>query len=228
MTHRTDVELIWIEDDKDAILDLIRRTGLSRFPVCEKDIDDVVGILNTRDYLMELQHEHPRPLRALLREPYFVPGTVQADALFRTMQRRKQHMAIVTDEYGGVSGLITMEDLLEEIVGNIYDEFDLQDETSFQMLEDGSWRISGSATLDEVEEHLQLSLPEDESYDTLGGLIFSRLSMIPQDGETPDMDVCGLHIHVERIAEHRVETAIVSLLPPDEHQQDAEKRNDHE
>lgn len=112
MTHRMDVSVIWMEDDRKAILDTISSTGLSRFPVCDKTIDDVVGILNTRDYLMELQQPSPRPLRALLREAYFVPGTVQADDLFRSMQRRKQHMAIVTDEYGGMSGIVTMEDLL--------------------------------------------------------------------------------------------------------------------
>ena len=228
MTHRTDVELLWIDDDRDAILEAIRRTGLSRFPVCEKDIDDVVGILSTRDYLMELQQPEPRPLRALLREPYFVPGTLQADELFRTMQRRKQHMAVVTDEYGGVSGIITMEDLLEEIVGNIYDEFDPLDETGIQKLQDGVWRISGTVPLEEVSEALQVPLPLDEDYDTLGGLIFSRLTMIPGDGETPEVDAFGLHIRVERIHEHRVENAVVTLLPPQTELTNEEKRNDHE
>ena len=147
MTHRMDVTVLWTEDDRESILDTISSTGLSRFPVCDKDIDDVVGVLNTRDYLMELQQPQPRPLRALLREAWFVPGTVQADTLFRTMQRRKQHMAIVTDEYGGMSGVVTMEDLLEEIVGNIYDEFDPQDESEIVPLGGGLWRISGSAPL---------------------------------------------------------------------------------
>ena len=216
MTHRTDVEAIWIGDDHDAVVQRILETGLSRFPVYDRDMDDIIGILNIRDFLLNSHTEHPKPMRALLREPYFVPETVQAGVLFRDMQKRKVHMAIVVDEYGGVSGIATMEDLLEEIVGNIYDEYDPQTEAEITRLEDNLWRISGTASLESVMEALDVRLSTEEDYDTLGGLVFNQLTTIPEDGSHPEVDVEGLHIRVERMEGHRVETALVSLLNPPE------------
>ena len=216
MTHRTDVTSIWVDDTQDEILRIIRDSGLSRFPVYNENMDDIIGVLNTRDFLLNAQSEKPKSLRALLREAYFVPETVQADQLFRNMQTRKIHMAIVVDEYGGMSGIVTMEDLLEEIVGNIYDEFDKQTEAEIVRAGENTWRISGSAPLKDVNDALELSLPEDEDYDTLGGLIFSQFTTIPQDGSTPELDCFGLHIRVEKLEDHRVETALVTKLPPEE------------
>ena len=134
MTHRTDVTSLSIHDTKDEIIATILDTGLSRFPVYDKDMDDIIGILNTRDFLLNNHAEHPKTVKELLREAYFVPETVQADVLFRDMQQKKMHMAIVVDEYGGMSGIVTMEDLLEEIVGNIYDETDPQDDADIVKL----------------------------------------------------------------------------------------------
>ena len=221
MTHRTDVTSIWVYDTEDEILRTICDSGLSRFPVYNENMDDIIGILNTRDFLLNAQSDNPKSLRALLREAYFVPETVQADQLFRNMQVKKIHMAIVVDEYGGMSGIVTMEDLLEEIVGNIYDEFDKQTEAEIVRAGDNTWRISGSTPLKDVNDALDLSLPEDEDYDTLGGLIFSQFTTIPQDGSTPDLDCFGLHIHVEKLEDHRVETALVTkLATEDDHGDD--------
>lgn len=221
MTHRTDVTSIWVDDTEDEILRTICDSGLSRFPVYNENMDDIIGILNTRDFLLNAQSDNPKSLRALLREAYFVPETVQADQLFRNMQVKKIHMAIVVDEYGGMSGIVTMEDLLEEIVGNIYDEFDKQTEAEIVRAGDNTWRISGSTPLKDVNDALNLSLPEDEDYDTLGGLIFSQFTTIPQDGSTPDLDCFGLHIHVEKLEDHRVETALVTkLATEDDHADD--------
>ena len=221
MTHRTDVTSIWVDDTEDEILRTICDSGLSRFPVYNENMDDIIGILNTRDFLLNAQSGNPKSLRALLREAYFVPETVQADQLFRNMQVKKIHMAIVVDEYGGMSGIVTMEDLLEEIVGNIYDEFDKQTEAEIVRAGDNTWRISGSTPLKDVNDALDLSLPEDEDYDTLGGLIFSQFTTIPQDGSTPDLDCFGLHIHVEKLEDHRVETALVTkLATADDHADD--------
>ena len=222
MTHRTDVTLIALDDSPETILQTIRESGLSRFPVYGEDMDDIVGILNTRDYLMNICGEHPQPLRAILRQPYFVPEHVQADVLFRNMQRSKVHMSVVIDEYGGMSGIVTMEDLLEQIVGNIYDEFDPQAETEIVRLEDNLWRISGWTQLSAISESLGVSLPESDDFDTLGGLIFSQLTTIPGDGTHPEVDVYGLHIRVEELREHRVEHALVSRLTSEE-----EKEADH-
>lgn len=216
MTHRTDVVALWIGDDRDTVVKTILETGYSRFPVYDRDMDDIIGILNIRDFLLNSHAERPLPMRALLREPFFVPGTVQADALFRDMQKRKVHMAVVVDEYGGVSGVVTMEDLLEEIVGNIYDEFDRHAEAQIVQLDENLWRIPGAAPLEEVMEALGVRLDTEEDYDTLGGLVFDQLTTIPEDGSHPEVDVEGLHIRVERMAEHRVESALVSLIPPED------------
>ena len=216
MTHRTDVTSIWVDDDADTVVKTIMETGLSRFPVYDEDMDDIIGVLSTRNYLLEQRKPSPRPLREIIRPAYFVPETVQADVLFRDMQKKKVHMAIVVDEYGGMSGLVTMEDLLEEIVGNIYDEFDPQAEAEITKLGDNLWRITGTTSLEDVAEALDVELPLEEDYDTLGGLIFDQFTTIPLDGSRPEVDAYGLHIKVEKLEEHRVESALVSKLNPTE------------
>jgi CBS domain containing-hemolysin-like protein len=214
MVHRTDMVAIALDEDEETILDTIRQSGLSRFPVYQDDLDDVVGILSTREYLLNFRLSEPRPLKDLLRPAYFIPETVPADVLFRDMQGKKTHMALVVDEYGGTSGLVTLEDLLEELVGNIYDEFDPQEEQDIIRLEDNMWRVSGSADLEELAKALEIQLPEEEDldYDTLGGLVFSQLPVIPEDGSRPIVEVLGLRIRVEELCDRRVEWALVEKL----------------
>ena len=216
MVHRTDMVTLSLDDDPDTILDTIRQSGLSRFPVWGDDVDDILGILSTREYLLNFHLSDPKPLKDLLRPAYFVPETVQADVLFRDMQGKKTHMALVVDEYGGTSGLVTLEDLLEELVGNIYDEFDPQEEQEIIQLDENRWRVSGSADLEELAETIGLDLPEEEDrdYDTLGGLVFAQLPVIPEDGSRPAVDALGLHIQVEELCERRVEWALVEKLVP--------------
>ena len=213
MVHRTDMVMIWVDDSPEEIVRTIRESGMSRFPVYEEDADDIVGILNTRDYLLNAQLPKPKPLRELLRSAYFVPESVRTDVLFRDMQSKKVHLAIVVDEYGGTSGLVTMEDLLEEIVGNIYDEFDPQEEKDIEQVDTNLWRVSGSCELDQVAEALDMEFPEDVESDTLGGLVFAQLSAIPQDGSQIEVDTCGLHIKVLELTDRRVEWALVSRNP---------------
>ena len=224
MIHRTNMEVVWQEDTHEEILNTIRESGLSRFPVCGEDIDDIVGILSTREYLLNAQAAQPKSLDELLRKAYFVPESVRADLLFREMQTEKVHMAIVVDEYGGTSGLLTMEDLLEQLVGDIYDEFDEVEEQEIIQLSENTWRISGSAALETVFETLDLPFDEEEQdCDTLGGLVFSELSVIPQDGSQPEVEVPGMRIQVEEIIDHRVEWAQVTRLElPQEEDEDEE------
>ncbi len=215
MVHRKDVTAIDVEDDPAAILQTIQDSGLSRFPVYEEDVDNILGILTSRDYLLNDCFGRGKTLRELIRPAYFVPESLRADLLFSEMQKRKQHMAIVVDEYGGTSGIVTLEDLLEEIVGNIYDEFDPQADEDIIPLSDTRLRVSGSARLDALGEKLGMDLGEDEDCDTLGGLVFSQLSEIPSDGERPVVTCRGLRIAVEQLTDRRVEWAIVEKLPPE-------------
>lgn len=214
MVHRTDMVMIWADDSAEEIEQAIESSGLSRFPVYEEDADDIIGILSTREWLLNARKEHPKPLRELLRPAYFVPDSVRTDVLFRDMQSRKVHLSIVVDEYGGTAGLVTMEDLLEEIVGNIYDEFDPQEDQEIIPLGGGRWRIAGSAELEEIGAALGVEFPEDEETETLGGLVFAQLSVIPEDGSHPEVDAYGLHIRVEELSERRVEWACVTRTAP--------------
>ena len=214
MVHRTDMVMVWVEDTHEDVLDTILASGRSRFPVCREDADHIVGILNTRDFLLNAQEAEPRPLTELLRPAYFVPESVRTDVLFRDMQSKKVHMAIVVDEYGGTSGLVTMEDLLEEIVGNIYDEFDPLEEKDIEQVEPGVWTVSGSCELERIAEALEVEFPEEEESDTLGGLVFAQLSVIPEDGSQLEVDACGLHIKVLNFTDRRVDQALISRLEP--------------
>ena len=224
MIHRTDMEVIWLDDDPENILQHIISSGLSRFPVCEEDIDDVVGILATRDYLLNANSEEPKPLKDLLREPYFVPESIKTDILFRQMQEKKTHMAIVIDEYGGTSGLVTMEDLLECIVGNIYDEFDPVEELEISKVDENLWKVSGTAPLSELSEALDIEIPVSEEFDTLSGLIMDHLNAVPEDGSQFELDILRMHIKVDEINDRRIERTYISLLPePSDEEPDTEE-----
>lgn len=211
MVHRTDMVAFSVDDTHKEILQTIEESGLSRFPVYEEDVDNIIGVLRARDYFVSRLGNSPKPLRELLLPPFFVPETVRTDMLLRGMQKRNAHMAIVLDEYGGTSGLVTMEDLLEELVGNIYDESDEQD-PSMEEVEPGVWRMPGFTEIDDLEDIFDMTFDE-EDVDTLGGLVFKALDEIPEDGTTPQVNIHGLNIQVELIEDRRVEWALVRRCP---------------
>ena len=213
MIHASEVTAFPVDASDEEIEQVIRETGLSRYPVYEEDLQDILGTVNAREFLLDRMNDHPRPLRELLRPAYFVPDTLKASALMQDMQTKKIHIAIVIDEYGDTAGLVTMEDLLEEIVGNIYDEFDPSEPAEIVELEPGVWRVSGSADVQEVAETVGVELPEDLDFDTLGGLVFSQLHTIPKDGTVLDVEAYGMRIHVEHIAERRIVAATVCKSP---------------
>lgn len=208
MTHRVDVESIDVEDSREKITELIRSTGYSRFPVYEEDQDNIIGILYVKDFFLNQE----KSLRELLKEPLFVPDSMICDDLFRKMQQEHTHFAIVTDEYGSFLGVITMEDLLEEIVGNIYDEYDEKEDYIIPN-PDGSWTISGRAELKDVEKALDIELPEREEFNTLSGLILNETEEIPKEGDQFEVLVDGLRIQVLKVVDRRIEETRVSLLP---------------
>ncbi len=227
MVHRRDITAIDADATADEVLSTIAESGLSRFPVYEGNIDNILGVLTSRDFLLSRCRGDDRPVRALVRPPYLVPESVRTDVLFREMQTQKQHMAIVIDEYGGTSGLITLEDLLEEIVGNIYDEFDPNEDEDIMPLGEKCWRMAGSTDLESLAKATGAPLDLDEEYDTLGGLVFSQLTEIPADGARPVVECFGLRIQVTEIVDRRVEWALVERLPdpvPDNPSDDEERR----
>ncbi len=222
MTHRTSVIALDIEMTYDEILSVINENEYSRYPVYKEDIDSIVGILNAKKFYADYITNSRQGIDKLLYKPYLVPETIHADSLLEEMQKRKNHMAVVVDEYGGTCGIVTMEDLLERIVGNIYDETD--DPASEQEiidLGDGRWRIAGSADLHSLEDVLNVTVDTDD-FDTLGGLVFSCLTVIPTDGTLPVVDAFGLHIEVESIKERAVEWAVVSIVSEETDEDDQE------
>lgn len=205
MTHRTNAEILWI-DEKDTWEKTVSASNHTIYPVCRDNIDNIIGILNSRDYYKTLLTG--KDPEKILREPYFVPETIKADDLFRQMQKTKTHFAVVLDEYGGLGGIITMSDLLEEIVGTLSNEFDDTKEDDIVQLDQTTWKISGSCDIDLVCDTLGIELPVEE-YNTFAGLILAELGEIPVDGSTPELEAYGLNIKVTQIRDHRIEYARV-------------------
>ena len=221
MTHAADVESISVDATREEVLDTIRSTGLSRFPVYGEDESDILGVLNTRDFLVDWVSDGTKSVRDLMRPAYLVPESLSADDLLRDMQIKKIHLAVVLDEYGELAGVITVEDLLEEIVGNIYDEFDPAEPQELEQLGENLWRVSGSLSVDGLAEELDRELPEDEDYDTVGGMLLSCLRTIPEDGSRPLVQVHGLELQAEKVEDHRIRSVLVRKLPDDTEEQES-------
>lgn len=213
MTHRTDLTVLWLEDPPDKWEEAICSSNYSRYPVCDESMDDIVGILHVRDYFCNKRNCNPAEIKDILKPAFFVPETVNADALFHEMKQRKTHIAVVVDEYGGTSGVITLEDLLEQIVGQIEDEHD-NDEPEIISIDPEQWRVKGTIDIQTLSDELCVTFPEGD-YETLGGLIFAQMNSIPKDGTHPEVDIAGLHIRVEEIKDHRIEWVLVSVEKKD-------------
>lgn len=198
MTHRKNIAALDVTMTLDeAVTFILTKAKNSRFPVYEKDIDDIVGILHMRDALNWAEKEENRALPlgelpGLLREAHFIPETRHIDTLFKEMQSQKIHMEIVVDEYGQTAGIVTMEDILEEIVGNILDEYD-EEEELISLRDDGSVLFDGLTHLEDVAEALHIEFDEEEceNYDTLNGFLISKLDRIPMEGEQPEVEYKG-------------------------------------
>jgi CBS domain containing-hemolysin-like protein len=195
----------------DEAVDRIIEEGHSRLPVYDTSVDEVVGILYAKDLLPFLKSsadERPN-MRTMLRTPVFVPESMTIDDLLHEFQRRKVHIAIVLDEYGGTAGLVTIEDLLEEIVGEIQDEYDVE-EPLVEMLDDNSARVDGRASVDDLLDlwDIKLQLEDEDEYDTVGGLVYHRIGGIPQPGD--EIHVDGLRLTVETTDGRRVGKVRVS------------------
>jgi len=190
MVPRIDIAALAADAPLDELVDTIVREGHSRIPVYEETIDNVIGILYAKDLLPYLKGvDHPPPTRTLLRTPLFVPESMTIDDLLHSLQRRKVHIAIVLDEYGGTAGLVTIEDLIEEIVGEIQDEYDVE-EPMIEPLGDDQARIDGRASVDDLMEHFDVTFngSDHEEYDTVGGLVYHHIGGVPKVGDTVDVN----------------------------------------
>lgn len=212
MTHESEIIAISADATDEEITQLITESGTSRYPVYQNDLHDIIGVLNARTFLLSRANGEKTNIRKLLRPAYFIPETVHASTLFRDMQKQKLHIAIVVDEYGDTSGIVTLEDLVEEIFGNIYDEFDENEPAEIEQLKENLWRVTGTADVDDIAKELDIDLPESSDYTTLGGMVFSNLKTIPKDGTTVDLDVGDIHIHVDAISRRRIQSALVSKV----------------
>ena len=181
MVPRTDTVFISADDSKDELLKKITESEHSRFPVYKDTVDNVIGILHVKDILIALVNEKPIEINAFVRKPFFIPVSKHIDDLLRELRRKKVHIAVVVDEYGGVSGIVSMEDIIEEIIGDIQDEFDHETEDVVNLSE-GMWLCGARVNLKLLAEETELELPVDD-FDTLGGFVFDLFGKIPVKNE---------------------------------------------
>ncbi len=214
MTHRTDVEFLWKEESIEVWEETINNTNHSIYPVCGENVDDIIGYIKTTDFYKMLRNSQDNKecdVSSIIRSPYLVPESIKADDLFRQMQKCKTHFAIVVDEYGGLGGIITMSDLLEEIVGDLDNDTEANEEEEIIQIDSNTWKILGSTDIDTVSEVLEIDLPIEE-YNTFAGMILGELGSVPDDGSTAEVEAYGLQIKVTKISEHRIDEAIVCKI----------------
>jgi len=211
-THRTEVAILWVEDSLEQWEETIHNNPFTVYPVCEDSADNVLGIVNIKDYFRHKNLTKEEAMQNVVQPAYFVPGSVRADNLFRNMKANRARLAVVLDEYGGMSGIITMNDLIEQLVGDLDDDDDVIGENKLMVeVEEGLWSVQGQIDLHEVAERLATWLPTDE-YDTFGGMVFGVLGSIPDDGVQFELDAYGLRIKVVEIEDHRIEKALVRII----------------
>lgn len=207
-TRRKDLSILWTEESMEQWDEMIHDSRHTRYPVCGESVDDVIGILNVKDYFRLREKTRENVMKEAVQAPFFVPEGIRADVLFRQMKESRNHFAVVLDEYGGTEGIVTINDLLEQLVGDLEDE-DCADEKQegIEQIDDTTWKIYGNLPLDEVAEALQVPLPVEE-YDTFSGFVFATYGSVPVDGSRIEVKTDKLQILVTKICEHQVEEAI--------------------
>ena len=214
-THRTEIAFLRKGDCMEKWENIIHTTRHSRYPICDDSLDHVIGILNVKDYFALQEKNYENVMAHAVHTPFYVPESVRADVLFRQMKQSHRHFAVVLDEYGGTAGVVTINDLLEQLVGELDDDpASVEDDHPIiEQVDANTWKIDGSADLSDVEQALNLTLPCDD-YDTFGGLVFAQYGFIPEDGSTFSLDFERLHIEVLQIADHRLKSALVTVSEP--------------
>ena len=229
MTHRTDIFAIEINDNIYELLDEIDDYKYSRIPVYEETIDDIKGILFLKDILKALSNGKKIKIKDIMREAYYVPETKPIDEVFKELQKNKMQMAIVVDEYGGTSGLLTMEDILEELVGNIFDEYD-DVEVEYNKIDENTYMVEGSIPLYELKKIIGIEIPEGD-YDTLSGYLIEKLGRIPEDDEKPVIEDEKLTYKVEELEDKRIKWVKICKnqeVPVNEEDENNEQKQNNE
>lgn len=231
MTHKSEVVGIYENYSLTDIEEKIHETGYSRYPVYGENDNDIKGILYAKDFFAEVYscfakeneesdnlvnkdvvvNKNEVNIMDNLRKPYFIPDSMSSFLLFKNMQKNNTHIAVVINEYGENIGLITMEDLLEEIVGNIYDEYDECYDEDVKISEK-TWKIKGSTSLDDLSDKFDIDFPNDLDYDTISGLILEKIQRIPNDGEKFEIEAFGMKIKVEKVESRKIEEVIITII----------------
>lgn len=227
MTHRTEIVGIDANSSFDDLMEVVDKERFTRYPVYEEKIDNIIGIIHLRDILryMKFNDHQEFDIKKLLRDPYFVPDSKQTDELFRELQNNKTHLAVVIDEYGGTAGIVTMEDLIEEIMGNILDEYDTEEEV-LDLIEvhDGEYLVEGSMDIEDLEMVLNIGLPVDD-FDTVSGFMISELGRIPTE-EDVVLEQSDVHLGGYRFVILEIDEKVISrirILKEDENDQELDQ-----
>lgn len=213
-THRTDVSMLWMEDDMEVWAETIHNSLHTFYPVCDGSPDNVIGVLNAKDYFRIDDKSRNKVMNQAVYPAYFVLETTKADVLFRNMKANKSAIAIIIDEHGGMTGIVTMNDLVEELVGDLND--DTEDEKSrepyVEKVEEHTWMVHGNPELEVIEDALGMEIAS-EGFDTLSGLVFQKLGVIPEDGtQNIELEIQGMQIHITCIREHQIEETVIKML----------------
>lgn len=213
-THRTDVVMLWTEDDMEVWAETIHNSRHTFYPVCDGSPDNVIGVLNAKDYFRIDDKSRNKVMEQAVYPAYFVLETTKADVLFRNMKANKSAIAIIIDEHGGMTGIVTMNDLVEELVGDLND--DTEDAKSRELyvekVEEHTWLVHGNPELEVIEDALGIEIAS-EGFDTLSGLVFQKLGVIPEDGtQNIELEIQGMQIHITCIREHQIEETVIKTL----------------
>ena len=205
LTHRTDVVTLDKQEDLEKWKEVIFSTKHTFYPVCDGSIDKIIGVLDSKEYFRLEEKNIDNIMNLAVKKAYYVPDTIKADDLFRNMRKSGNTIAIVLDEYGGMEGIITINDLVEQLVG------DLEEDNEIEKIDDLTWKVKGTAPLDELSREIGVTI-ESEEYDTIGGLIFHTLQSIPERSENMEFDFEGLKIKNVKINNHKVVSAIIKKI----------------
>lgn len=217
-THRTDVTILWMEEDMDSWAETIHNSRHTRYPVCDGSPDNVVGVLNAKDYFRLEDKSRENVLQKAVYPAYFVLETTKADVLFKNMKANKKSMAIIIDEYGGMTGIVTLYDLIEELVGDLEDE-PLEyknDDPYIEKVNENTWQVKGNVELEDIEGALNVEIASAE-FDTFTGLVFEELGRIPEDGEQDiNLKIQDIQVHISSVKDHQIEKAEIKISAKEE------------